>query len=308
MDRQTEPANSDSSSARDGLLCAVLAYGMWGFMPIYFKLLDFVDPWEMLAHRIVWAIPLGAAVIALRRQWGEVAKAVFHRETLAMLITASLLIGANWMVYIYAVQRGEIFQASLGYYINPLMSVLAGVLVFGERLRPGQILALGFAAVGVGVLTLGRGEVPLLALALAVTFTVYGVIRKRVAVGAMPGLFIETLILFPGAAVIGFWLAASGQPDFGAGDPAVTGALLLAGPLSVLPLLFFALAAKRLPLSTMGFLQFVGPTIQFFIGLYYGEPFDSTIAVAFALIWFAVALFIGDAWRSARRRIPVNLR
>ena len=307
MSRVPPAPDIDPGSAREGLVCAIVAYGMWGFMPIYFKLLAFVDPWEMLAHRIVWAIPLGAVVIALRKQWGEVKAALRHRETLSLLVTASLLIGANWMVYIYAVQRGEIFQASLGYYINPLMSVLAGVLVFGERLRTGQILALGFATVGVSVLTLGRGEVPVLALALAVTFTIYGVIRKRVAVGAMPGLFVETLILLPGAAFIGFWLAATGQPDFGAGNSGVSMALVLAGPLSVMPLLFFALAAKRLPLSTMGFLQLMGPTIQFFIGLYFGEPFNTTTAVAFAFIWFAVALFISDAWRSARRRIPVNL-
>lgn len=305
--RQTlESSEKQNRQAKEGLVCALTAYGMWGFMPIYFKSLAYVDAWEMLAHRIVWAVPFGAVIIAFRRQWGEVFVAVRHRQTLGLLLIASLLIGANWMVYIYAVQQNEIFQASLGYYINPLMSVLAGVLIFGERLRSGQVLALVLATIGVGALTLGRGELPVLALALAVTFTIYGIIRKQVAVGAMPGLFVETLILLPGATAIGIWFANVGQSDFGAGNSAVSFALIFAGPLSVLPLLFFALAAKRLALSTMGFLQFTGPTIQFFIGLYYGEPFDSTNAVAFAFIWFAVALFVVDAWRSTRRRIPVD--
>jgi chloramphenicol-sensitive protein RarD len=262
---------------------------------------------EVLAHRIVWAVPFGALIILARRQWPEVRRAVAHRRTLAWLGLAAVFIAINWLVYISAVQRGQIFQASLGYYINPLMYVVIGVIVLGEKLRKLQTTAVSLAAVGVTVLTISGGEFPFISLTLAVSFTTYGVIRSRVVVGGMPGLFIETLLLFPMALAYMIWLMQAGESWFRADDVGMAGALLLAGPLTVVPLLCFALAARRLRLSTIGIMQFIAPTLQFLVGLAYGEALTVPHAVCFALIWIAVFIFSWDAWRSTRVHEPLPL-
>ena len=276
-------------------------------MPIYFKWVETVPALEVLAHRIVWAVPFGAVIVIARRQWPEVRRAVAHRHTLALLGLAALFIAINWLVYITAVQRGQIFQASLGYYINPLMYVVIGVIVLRETLRKPQTIAVLLAAAGVAVLTVSGGEFPLISLTLAVSFTIYGVIRARVAVGGMPGLFIETLLLFPLSLAYLLWLIDSGQSGFVLGGPGMAGALMLAGPLTVVPLLCFALAARRLRLSTIGIMQFIAPTLQFLVGLAYGEELTLPHAVCFTLIWIAVFVFSWDAWRSARVREPLTV-
>ncbi len=283
-------------------MAALLCYTMWGVFPVYFKIVDEVPALEVLAHRIVWAVPVGAVIIGLRRQWREVLGALAGARTLALLALAALFIAVNWLVYIEAVQRSEIFQASLGYYINPLMYVLIGVLFFGERLRGFQVAAVALAAAGVTVLTVSGGEFPAIAMFLAMSFTVYGVIRKRVAVAAMPGLFIETLVLSPLALAYLAWLVSADAAAFAAGRPLLDGLLLLAGPLTVLPLLLFAVAARRLALSTVGFLQFIAPTLQFVVGLVYGEPLTLPHAICFGLIWSAVALFVYGTWRGTPAR------
>jgi len=260
---------------------------------------------EVLAHRIVWAVPFGAVIIFARRQWPEVRRAVSHRRTLAMLGLAALFIAINWLVYISAVQRGQIFQASLGYYINPLMYVVIGVIVLREKLRKPQTAAVSLAAAGVAVLTVSGGEFPVISLTLAVSFTIYGVIRARVVVGGMPGLFIETLLLFPMSLAYLLWLMQSGQSWFVPDNPGMAGALVLAGPLTVVPLLCFALAARRLRLSTIGIMQFIAPTLQFLVGLAYGEDLTTPHAICFTLIWIAVFVFSWDAWRSTRVREPL---
>jgi chloramphenicol-sensitive protein RarD len=276
-------------------------------MPIYFKVIAAVPALEVLAHRVVWAVPFGALIVHLRRQWPEVRRALADRRTFGFLSLAALVIAINWFGYIVAVQSGHIFQASLGYYINPLMYVAIGVWFLREHLRRFQILAVLLAGAGVAVLTVSGGEFPLLALILATSFTAYGVIRSRVVVGGMPGLFIETLILLPLAAGYAFWLTAGGRATFGAGDPSLSGLLVLAGPLTALPLLFFALAARRLRLSTIGILQFIAPSLQFLMGLFYGERLTAAHAVCFTLIWTAVLLFSLDAWRASRGRAPGSL-
>ena len=305
MNSQTA-VETDEERTRAGVISAVLAYLLWGILPVYFKLVNEIPAFEVLVHRIVWAVPFGLAIILVRKQLSEVKRAFKDRRTFGFLSLAAVLIAANWWVYVVAVQREQIFQASLGYYINPLLYVLVGVTFFGERLRRFQITAVVLAAIGVAVLTFRGGQFPAIALALALLFTVYGVIRKQIIVGGMPGLFIETLVLFPPAIMYLMWLTHAGQSSFTPADPGLLGILLLAGPVTVLPLLFFALAARRLRLSTIGFLQFMAPTLQFLIGIYYGEELTTPHLICFCLIWIAVSLFIFDAWRLRRARDAVD--
>lgn len=289
-----------SKDTRDGLVAAFMAYLMWGVLPVYFKMVGDVAVTEVLVHRIVWAVPFGAVIIFWRRQWSEVRQALGDARVLGFLTLAAVLIGVNWFVYIWAVQSNQIFQASLGYYINPLLFTLAGVLLFGERLRRFQTAAVFLAAAGVLVLTISRGQFPVIALSLGTLFTIYGVIRKQVVVGGMPGLFVETLVLFPLSAAYLIWIMNAGDAAFTLSNPSMVGMLLLAGPFTVLPLLCFALATRRLSLSTVGFMQFIAPTLQFITGLYYGEVLTTAHAVCFGLIWIAVGLFSWDAWRASR--------
>lgn len=293
--------SSQQSDVRDGVVAGLVAYLLWGFLPIYFKAVVTVSPLELLMHRVIWAVPFGALIIFLRRQWPEVRRALSHRTMMLWLSTAALFVAVNWYIYILAVQQEQIFQASLGYYINPLLYVLAGVLLFGEKLRIGQIGAVILATIGVLVLTFSGGQFPALALAIGSSFTVYGVIRKRVVIGGMPGLFIETLVLLPIAMLWLGWMVQSGDVAFGS-SAGMTGLLLLAGPVTVVPLLCFALAARRLPLSTVGFMQFLAPTIHFCVAVYYGEVLTTAHMVCFACIWAAVFLFSADALRQNRRR------
>jgi len=220
---------------------------------------------------------------------------------LLWLSTAAFFVAINWYIYILAIQQEQVFQASLGYYINPLLYVVAGIFVFGEKLRLAQTIAVALATTGVLVLTFSGGQFPALALAIGATFTVYGVIRKRVVIGGMPGLFVETLVLLPIALVWLGWIAGSGDLAFASGA-GVTALLLLAGPVTVVPLLFFALAARRLPLSMVGFMQFLAPTMHFGIAVYYGEVLTTAHMICFACIWSAVLVFSTDALRQNRQR------
>lgn len=291
------PAHISPQEAQTGLIAGIIAYTLWGLFPIYFVATASVSALEILAHRIVWSVAFGAFIIFARKQWPDVWKALKTRKVLGLLTIGAIAMAANWGVYIWAVQNGQIFQGSLGYYINPLMYVLVGVVFFDERLSRLQGLAVVCAVIGVLILTFFGGVIPYIALFLATSFTIYGVVRKQVEVGAMPGLFIETLLLLPVALLYLSWLAQTGALAFGTESPQLTLLLALAGPVTVLPLLAFALAAKRLRLSTLGFLQFIGPTLQFICGLYYGEIFTLAHAGCFGLIWFAVALFSWDALR-----------
>ena len=290
----------DGKDVRDGIVAGLVAYLIWGVLPVYFKIVGDVAPTEVLAHRIVWAVPFGAIIVHLRSQWPEVRRVFAHRTMFLLLATSALFIAINWYVYIYAVQHAQVFQASLGYYINPLMYVLVGVLFLGESLRRLQLAAVLLAAAGVLVRTLSGGRLPVIALLIAASFTIYGVIRKRVVIGGMPGLFVETIILLPAALAWGGWLLATGSASFAAGRPGLDALLIMAGPVTVVPLLCFALAARRLTLTTIGFMQFIAPTMHFVVGLYYGEQLTLPHLVCFACIWAAVVLFLVDAVRGRR--------
>jgi chloramphenicol-sensitive protein RarD len=296
----------DRLSNRDGVLAALVAYVLWGVFPVYFKLVQAVTPTEVLAHRIVWAVPFGALILSARTQWPEVRAAFASPSTIFWLALAALFISVNWFIYIWAVQQEEVLQASLGYYINPLMYVLVGVVFLKERLRRAQIVSVLLAAIGVSFLTIKGGQFPFVAVSLALLFTLYGVIRKQVAIGAMPGLFIETLLLFPFAMAWLGWLMVSQQAEFGQGGASISSLLVLAGPLTVVPLLLFAIAARRLTLTVIGFMQFIAPTLQFIVGIFYGEVLTTAHLVCFGCIWAAVAIFSIDAFyqQKSRRVLP----
>ena len=295
-------SNFGDKEARAGVFIGLLAYFMWGIFPVYFKWIASVDPLEVLGHRVIWAVPFGALIILARRQWPEVKRALVDRTMLVWLALAAVCISTNWLIYIWAVQNNHIFETSLGYYINPLMYVGVGVALLGERLRRLQVVAVIFATFGVLFLTVSGGRFPWVALSLAGLFTAYGVIRKKIAIGAMPGLFIETLLLFPVAALWMTWLVATQQASLTAGDGGLSALLVLGGPITVLPLLFFAIAAKRVTLTTIGFMQFLAPTLQFFTGLYYGEQLTTAHLVCFGSIWSAVLFFSIDAFRAGTKK------
>lgn len=300
------PQQTDSPA---GLISGLAAYFMWGLFPIYFVATKEVPALEILAHRIVWSLPFGGLILIFRKQIGEMLRAVMTPKTLGLLCLASISLAANWGVFIYAIQIEQIFQGSLGYYINPLIYVLVAVLFFGERLSRLQSLAILSAVLGVGVLTVYGGQFPLISLFLAVSFTAYGVLRKLIDVGAMPGLFVEVLVLLVPAGLYLLWLSQSGSLMFGT-STRISWLMVAAGPITVLPLLAFAFAARRIRLSTLGILQFLGPTMQFLCGLYFGEPFTFAHAICFSLIWAGVILFAWDGYRNrpkAARIAPADL-
>lgn len=295
-------AKSAASESRSGLVAGLIAYTLWGVFPVYFKIVQDVASLEVLTHRIIWAIPFGALILLFRRQWPEVRRAFADPQKLLWLTGAAICIALNWAIYIWAVQHERIFESSLGYYINPLMYVLVGVWLFGERLSRLQVAAVSSAFVGVLVLTVSGGVFPWVALSLAVLFTGYGVIRKGVAIGAMPGLFVETVLLVPIAIAYLSWLIFMGDSAFATQGTTMQLWLLLAGPVTVMPLLLFAVAARRLALTTVGFMQFLAPSLQFLIGIYYGEQLTLAHWICFSLIWIAVIFFTTDALKKAKRK------
>lgn len=288
-----------------GLAAGAVAYAIWGLFPLYLKQLEGVSAGEVVADRILWSLPFGAALLFAMRQWGEVAGALARRRVVARLALAALFIGCNWLVYVWAVAHDRVLEASLGYYINPLMFVAAGVVVMRETLSPIQIAAVALAALGVVVLTFGAGVFPWPSFVLACSFAAYGYVRKTTPVGAMPGLFIEVALLSPLALAYIAWLTSRGVLAFASGGIALDALLVAAGPITIAPLVLFSFAARRLRLSTLGFLQYIGPTGQFALGLYYGEKFTVAHAICFALIWTALALVSFDAVRRNRRPPPV---
>ncbi|MFQ5609602.1 MAG: EamA family transporter RarD [Woeseiaceae bacterium] len=286
---------SVGAEQRIGVMAGLVAYTLWGIFPVYFKLVEAAAPLEVLVHRIVWAVPFGALILYFRRQWPDVRKVFRRTSTLFWLGLAALCISANWLIYVWAIHNGQIFATSLGYFINPLVYVAVGVFAFGERLSRLQFFSVILAAIGVLYLTFIGGVFPWIALSLAALFTAYGVIRKQINIGAMPGLFVETSLLFPLAAGYLAWLGASGQAAIVNGPSSLTALLALAGPVTVLPLWMFAIAARKLTLTTLGFMQFIGPSLQFMAGIYYGEELTSADIVCFAFIWLAIVVFVTDA-------------
>lgn len=292
--------NGPDERAR-GLGYALATYLAWGLLPLYFKALRAVPAVEVLAHRVVWSLALLAALLAARGGPGAF-RAAFRRDRLPILAGTTALIATNWLVYIWAVQNGRVVEASLGYFVNPLVNVLLGALFLGETLSRGQRIAVALAAIGVGVLILRAGTFPWLSLVLAVTFGLYGLLRKRAGLDAVGGLLAETALLAPLALAYLGARAASGAGAFG-GAASTTLLLAAAGPVTALPLVGFTLAVHRLRLSTVGLVQYVAPTCQFLLGvLLYEEPFGGAHAAAFACIWSSLALYSWDAIARARWR------
>ena len=282
-----------------GAACALTAYCCWGVFPIYFKAVKQVSAPVVLCHRILWSAVVMTVVVGATGGAGPFVRALRSKKVLVTLAATTLLIACNWLVYIWAVAQGHILQASLGYFINPLMSVALGAALLRERLSRMQWVAVALAAGGVVAQTLQAGVLPWISVVLAATFALYGLLRKTVAIDAAGGLLAETLMLVIPALA---WVVASAEPW----GPAVLGSrgpvlLLAAGPITALPLLAFSLGARRLPLTAIGFLQYVSPSLQFLLGvLVYGEAFGGAQVVTFGLIWTAVVVFVADAAQRAR--------
>jgi chloramphenicol-sensitive protein RarD len=283
-----------------GFVPALLAFAAWGFFPLYFKALAHVPALEVLAHRVAWSVVLLAVAAPLLGRFRSALHALGPEKRLQILASAAL-IAANWGVYIWAVQAGRVLQASLGYFVNPLVSVLLGVVFLRERLRRWQLGAIAVAAVGVAWLVVDRGEVPWLPLTLALTFGLYGLVRKRAGVDAIGGLLAETAILAPLALAFLVVRARQGHGAFG-GDLRTSLLLAAAGPITAVPLVWFALGVRSLPLSTVGLLQYLTPTLQFLLAVaVYHEAFSHAHAVAFGCIWTALAIYSWDSLHAARK-------
>lgn len=298
------PENTPDSrpEAAWGVVYGIAAYSAWGIVPVFWKQLRHVGAVEILAHRTVWSLLAFAALTLVTGQRRALGAALRDRRVVAAMAATGALVSANWVLFIYAVAVGRLLDASLGYFINPLLSVLLGMLFLRERLRPAQWLALGLAASGVVYLAVRAGSVPWIALALAGTFGVYGLLRKVVAVNSLPGSTLETLFIAPLGAAYLVTLHVDGSGAAGRTDLRTHVLLAATGIITALPLVWFTNAARRLSLTTLGFLQYLAPTGQFLLAvLVYGEPFTATQAVSFACIWTGLAVFSADAALRARR-------
>jgi chloramphenicol-sensitive protein RarD len=286
---------------RLGVLSGLGAYALWGLFPLYFPLLEPATGLEIVAHRVLWSLVFVGLLLFAVRRWGHVRAAVADRRTLLVLGGAAVLIAANWLIFVYGVNSGHVVETSLGYFINPLVSVVLGVVGFSERLRPLQWTAVGIAAVAVAVLTVDYGRPPWIALSLALTFGLYGLMKKLVRVEAAPGLFVETgLVALPAAIALGV-LHGAGSGTFVQVGAAHTLLLVSSGAATAIPLLLFAAAARRIPLSTVGLLQYLTPLMQLAIGVFvYDEPMPPARLAGFAIVWLALGVFTVDMLRHAR--------
>jgi chloramphenicol-sensitive protein RarD len=298
------------TSGSRGVLYGIGAYGLWGIFPLYFRLLESSGAVEVVVHRVLWSLLICVVVVAAVRGRRDLQKALSSPRIVASLGVGAILLAVNWGVYVYAVNSGQVVEASLGYYINPLVTVLLGVLVLRERLRPWQWAAVGVGTAAVAVLTAAYGKPPLIALTLAVSFGLYGLIKNRVgaAVGAVTSLTTETFVLALPAVAMLTWLETTGRGHF-AQNPPWQGLLLAStGVFTVIPLLMFAASARRVPLSTLGLLQYLTPTLQLLCGvLLLGEHMTPARWAGFGLVWVALVVLTVDTVRTAsRRRIPAR--
>jgi chloramphenicol-sensitive protein RarD len=299
------PASSPGGETRPALAAGIAAYALWGVLPLYFHVLAGfgVGTPEMIAQRTLWSVFWAGGLVLLARQTAQAGRVLREPRTMAWLAASTLAILVNWTVYVIAVNAGHVLEASLGYYINPLMNMAVGAWLFRERMSGSGKVAIALATVGVAIQTLALGHLPVISLALAISFCVYGVIRKQVTADAQTGLFVECLYLtLPGLAYVA-WLQASGQGHLFAG-PGVALLLMAAGPATVVPLALFAWSARRLPLTALGFLQFIAPTLQFCVGVALGEPLTPLRIASFGFIWAGVAVFAWGAWSATRRVQP----
>ncbi|MDX1592679.1 MAG: EamA family transporter RarD [Gammaproteobacteria bacterium] len=291
----------DPAEARTGALFAAGAFLIWGGFPLYFKLVAEIPAGEVLGHRILGSMLFVALLLSLLGRWREAREGLLSPSLRRRLTLSALLISVNWLVFIWAIAHDRVLDASLGYFINPLVNVVLGVLLLGERLRPLQWTAIGLAFLGVANLVWQQGALPWISLVLALSFGSYGLVRKQTSIGALSALFVETLLLAPLAVIYLVYLDLAGAGHFLRGPLATDGLLVLAGVLTALPLLLFGGAARRLRLSTLGLLQYSVPTAQFLLAVFvFGEPFTPGHAATFAIIWTALGLYALDLLRRQR--------
>ncbi|MGW5046722.1 EamA family transporter RarD [Streptomyces griseoluteus] len=295
-------AGTSKGEHRIGLLNGIAAYGMWGLVPLFWPLLKPAGAMEILAHRMVWSLVFVAVALVFVRRWAWAGELLRQPRRLALIAVAAAVITVNWGVYIWAVNSGHVVEASLGYFINPLMTIGLGVLLLKERLRPAQWAAVGVGFAAVVVLTVGYGRPPWISLCLAVSFATYGLVKKKVGLGGVESLAAETAIQFLPALAYLIWLSTRGDLTFATEGPAHATLLASTGIVTALPLVCFGAAAIRVPLSTLGLLQYLAPVFQFLLGiLYFHEAMPPERWAGFALVWLALVLLTWDAMRSARR-------
>ncbi len=288
-----------------GLLPALGAYVIWGFLPLYLLLVKTVPPFEFVGWRIIWTLPLCLLIVAVRRQFPELIAALKSPRSVLALLASAVLIAVNWLVYTWAIMAGEVYAASIGYYLNPLINVLLATLFLGERLSRWQWLAVAIALAAVVLLAAGAITSLWISLSLGISFGLYGLVRKQVAVGSLPGLTIESAILLLPAAGVAAWYAATPAGSSFGHDPALSALIMFSGVLTAVPLLMFAVAARRMDYSTLGFIQYLAPTIVFILGLtVFEQPLAPVKLVSFVLIWIAVAIFVGDLLIKRRKAKP----
>lgn len=294
----SETSSSRAETDRTGLAAGLFCYTAWGLLPVLLHMAGAAGaaPFEIVGWRTLWSIPFALAIVAVTRGFGQVRSVLASPRSFAVLVVSAALIAANWSLYVWAVTSAQVLAASLGYYINPLLNIAVGALVFRERIGPAGLVAIGLATCGVALQAAALGAFPWLSIGLALSFTAYGVVRKRAVADAQTGLLIECLVLSVPAALYVGWLAHTGAGRFGHAAW-VTGWLFLTGPATVAPLFAFAVAARRLPLTVLGFLQFIGPTLQFAFGVASGEPLTPLRIVSFVFIWAGVAVFAAGALR-----------
>ncbi len=299
---------SSDQETRLGLFAGLGAFCIWGLAPLYFKLLGHVGPDEIIAHRVLWSVVLLALFLAARHGRGVLRHVRVGRRTLAALAVSGTLIASNWLIFVYAIHSDQVLSTSLGYFINPLVSVLFGLLFFREALNGLRLLAVMIAASGTLYMTIRVGQFPWLALALAVSFALYGVVRKKTDVGPMVGLFWETLLVAPLALAWLWWLARDARLQFDITQTGEAALLVGTGLLTLVPLVLFAAAVRRLQLGTIGLMQYLAPSMTFVLAVYvFGEPFTRDHAITFACVWAALALFTWGGWmRHRQTRIAVN--
>jgi chloramphenicol-sensitive protein RarD len=290
------------TASRRGAAYGASAYLLWGMFPLYWPLLEPSSALEVLSHRILWSLLVVIVLLGLTRRLGALRAAVADRRRALRLALAAVVIAINWGTYIYGVTNEKVVETSLGYFVNPIVTVALGVVVLGERLRPAQWVAMGAALVAVLVLTVENGSPPWLALVLAFSFGTYGLLKKTAGIGAVEGLAIETAVLFPVAAAYVAFLGVSGAGTFGSEGPGHAGLLALSGIITAVPLLLFGAAASRVPLTTLGVLQYLAPTMQFLLGVtLFDEPLPLVKLLGFVLVWLGLALFTADLVRHHRR-------
>jgi chloramphenicol-sensitive protein RarD len=289
---------------RNGTFAALAAYTLWGILPIYWKLVERAPAAEILSHRAVWALVVVVILLSVQRQWGWVGRIAQKPAILLPFVATTLLLAVNWLIYLWANNNGHIVEVSLGYFINPLFSVLLGVLFLRERMRPGQWAAIGLALAGVTYLTISYGHLPWIALSLALTFGFYGLMRKTAPLGSVEGLTIETGLMFLPALIYLGYLAARGSGSFGSAGLSTSLLLVGAGLATAVPLILFTKGARAVPLSTLGVLQYIAPTLQFLVGvLIFREGFSHAQTIGFTIVWTALLLYWFEGLMTRRRQV-----